>query len=123
MDEKVKEVTEVLLEHFAEELAPVEADTKEAEAKESVTSKPSTGQSGPKLKLRSSDLNDKEKAVLTYLKENVMPATISEISAECFFGVAASEKQANSWVRNSLRRLVRADLVEKISRGVYSSKK
>jgi Mn-dependent DtxR family transcriptional regulator len=44
--------------------------------------------------------------------------TISEM-AETLWAKGKGKKVANSWVRNSLRRLMRAGLIEKVERGKF----
>lgn len=78
--------------------------------------KPSTGQSGPALKLAIEDLNAKELAVIAALV-GIQSRTIAEIAAIAF--PRAKEEKANSWTRNSLRRPVCADYVTKLESGTY----
>ena len=79
-----------------------------------------SGQSGPALKLTFEDLNKKEKLLLGQfeLKGDRETLTIEEL-ADTFKAAAHSAKKANSWVRNSLRRPMRASLVEKPTPGSY----
>lgn len=74
-----------------------------------------SGQSGPKVKI--TKVNAKEAKVIAQLNHDSDPQKITDI-AKCFKGKVKS--QANSWVRNSLRRLVRGGLVKQVSRGTYT---
>ena len=83
--------------------------------------KPNTGQSGPAVEVPYEELNSKEQKVLRTLngkgkgtREIVKIADL--ISA---FGNKPAKKKRNSWVRNSLRRLVCGTWVEKVDRGEY----
>lgn len=102
--------------------AQAPAPTKEAKV---IPSKkvPTSGQSGPPIKLEWNKLNAKERKIVEFLDGDGAGTrtivTIPELSAECFFGEAETQAQANSWTRNSLRRLVRAGWVEKFIRGSY----
>lgn len=79
---------------------------------------PTSGQSGPPIELSLDRLNSKERRVLDTLNEPpVAPMTIEELAETCF--KSQGKKRSNSWVRNSLRRLVQGGLVEKVSRGSY----
>lgn len=82
---------------------------------------PTSGQSAPPIELSSDALNAKEAKVLAALNgsgSGVRPVmTITDLAAECF--KSQSKKRANSWVRNSLRRLVQSGLIEKVERGKY----
>lgn len=84
--------------------------------------KPTTGQSGPRVDLGFTDLNKKESAVLLAINGKGegprSEITISEVCGKVFRG-ADTTAQRNSWVRNSLRRLVTSEFVEKLSRGTY----
>lgn len=64
-------------------------------------------------------LNEKELAVLAAFNVAGPRETrkIPDLAATCF--PQCTEPQANSWVRNSLRRLIRAKLIEKESRGMF----
>ena len=75
----------------------------------------SSGQAGPPVKI--TKVNLKESKVIEQLNHGSEPQKISEI-AKCFKG--KSKAQANSWVRNSLRRLVRGGLVKQVQRGTYT---
>ena len=82
--------------------------------------KPVSGQSGPAIKeLTFEDLNKKEKLLLGCFaaKGDREVRTIESLAAEAFKTVSA--KKANSHARNSLRRPVRARLVEKPEPGSY----
>jgi len=84
--------------------------------------KPVSGQSGPAIKeLTFEDLNKKEKLLLGCfeVKGDREVRTIDELAAEAFKTASVSVKKANSWARNSLRRPVRAGLVEKPEPGSY----
>lgn len=76
-----------------------------------------SGQSGPPIEhLAIDELNKKERKVLVYLF--VAPkAKILEIALGCFS--TQPQVRRSSWVRNSLRRLVRASLVERVDAGTY----
>jgi hypothetical protein len=80
------------------------------------------GQSGPPLDLTLADLNPKETKVLVFLngEANGPKRKIVSISdmAKALFKYK-SKKVGESWVRNALRRLVRASLVEKDDPGFY----
>jgi len=97
------------------------AKAKAAKAKAKKTSrkgngkKAASGQSGKPLQLEAADLNPKEVIVLGTLSGGD-PRTLKAM-AEVFEGVPS--RQANSWVRNALRRLVRGSLVEKVGKGTY----
>ena len=82
--------------------------------------KHSQGQQGEPLKLHFSELNEKEQKVVTALKEGGT-LTIAEMVDACgWSNLRATDgnedhkgrARGNSWVRNSLRRLVRAGWVE-----------
>lgn len=62
-------------------------------------------------------LNDKERSVLQVLLENERAMRLDELAGAAF-GTVSGER-ANSWVRNSLRRLVRDGKVERVDRGAY----
>lgn len=82
---------------------------------------PTSGQSGPALELSVEGLNSKEAKVFAALNGEGsgvrVVMTITDLAAECF--KSRGKKQANSWTRNSLRRLVQGGLVEKVERGKY----
>ena len=77
---------------------------------------PVSGQSGKPLDLDRTDLNSKEALVVEALAGDVNPAPINALAATCF---PDAGERGNSWVRNSLRRLVRARWVEKVGSGTY----
>jgi hypothetical protein len=79
---------------------------------------PASGQSGPSLNLKDKPLNPKEEKVLGALSNGAGQLTLTELGA-LFKGKKKS--QANSWARNSLRRLVRGGLVKKVGRGTYEA--
>lgn len=84
--------------------------------------KASTGQSGPEIDgLGLEDLNDKELKVVSTLNGKGSGAremlSIEDLATSCFKSRGA--KQANSWVRNSLRRLFCGGWLEKVDRGRY----
>jgi len=88
-------------------------------AKDGEKKKPHTGQSGAAIEdLEYGALNAREKKVVEKLHAEDKNLTIEELS-KAFARSAKDEKQANSWTRNALRRLVRGNLVSKIERGVY----
>jgi hypothetical protein len=91
---------------------------------------PTTGQSGPRIELdpavtrkevdkldmyQRETLSDKERRVFDALKGGAK--TLTELAEVAFS--SKSKKQGNSWVRNSLRRLVCARLVKRVDRGTY----
>ena len=85
---------------------------------------PHSGQSGPPLELSYSKLNEKEARLVSVLGAEVNPLPLNALAATCWPDKASSTKdaernQANSWVRNSLRRLVRGKWVEKVGKGTY----
>ena len=91
-------------------------------AKKSRKDKPTTGQSGPEIEVKTEDLNAKESKVLDLLngkgegpRETISIPELTKV----FKNTADTKAQANSWVRNSLRRLVTSGLVEKLERGSY----
>jgi hypothetical protein len=101
---------------------PVQKKAKVAKAKVAKVAKHKaiSGQSGPRIKeLAWDDLNKKEKILLGCfeLKGDRETRTIEALAAEAFKTVSA--KKANSHVRNSLRRLIRGDLLEKPEPGSY----
>jgi hypothetical protein len=81
------------------------------------SAQPTSGQSGPPLELTKDKLNDKEEKVVSVLQADANPMPINALATNCFSNQSA--KTANSWVRNSLRRLVRGKWVEKIGKGTY----
>lgn len=83
------------------------------------TDVPHSGQSGPVIEdLPFEKLNDKEKKVMDVLSE-ATTMSIADIAGAAF--KSKPKAQANSWVRNSLRRLVRGSFVEKTDRGEYKA--
>ena len=100
---------------------------KKTAAKKATPKKPAeekismSGQSGPPIELSTDSLNAKEGKVFAALNgsgsgvRTIM--TITGLSEGCF--KSQGRRQANSWARNSLRRLVWAGLVEKVDRGKY----
>jgi len=78
---------------------------------------PTSGQSGPSLDLTKDKLNDKEQRVVKVLFEDANPVAINALATNCFSSQPA--KTANSWVRNSLRRLARGKWTEKVGKGTY----
>lgn len=104
---------------------PVPSKTEKAAAQKKRVRKegeqPSTGQSAPPIELSVERLNAKEMRVLEVLHGNGgkdRPVLrIDALAALCF--KAQGEKRSNSWVRNSLRRLIQGGLVEKVNRGHY----
>lgn len=79
--------------------------------------KPHSGQSGPKIDLLPFEkMNANEKLVYHALSRN-KELTLEELAKKCFGSKPA--KKANSWARNSLRRLVRSGMVKKADRGTY----
>jgi len=63
-------------------------------------------------------LNAKELKLFTALNAGSGPKNLADLATAAFAGKPSIAK-ANSWTRNSLRRLVRAELVEQLARGVY----
>jgi hypothetical protein len=92
-------------------------------AKKPAKKKPVSGQSGPPVDVPFEKLNDKESTVVKFLngkgKGARNPLKIADIAKRCFGKKAKDEAQANSWTRNSLRRLVTGGWVEKMERGLY----
>ncbi len=82
---------------------------------------PTSGQSGPKLELEISDLNPKERKLLLVLNgegSGKRPdLSIVDLAEACW--KHKSKAHANSWTRNSLRRLVRSGMIDKQERGLY----
>lgn len=75
------------------------------------------GQGGAPIELVKSKLNDKELRVSAVLYNSLSPTPLNALSAESF--PTESAKQANSWVRNSLRRLARGRWIDKVGPGTY----
>lgn len=65
------------------------------------------------------ELNDKEEAVLSLLRRRGTGLHLEEIGATCFR--RQTPDKANSWARNSMRKLVEAQLVVKVGRGIYAA--
>jgi hypothetical protein len=84
-------------------------------------SEPTSGQSGPPIDLDYEELNARETKVVDVLNGEGGGTreirTIKELADAAF--PSKTKKQANSWVRNQLRRLVCAGWVEKVERGSY----
>ncbi len=78
---------------------------------------PTSGQSGPSLDLAKDKLNDKEQKIVATLLGDANPMPINALATTCFSD--QTQSKANSWVRNSLRRLVRGKWVEKVGKGTY----
>lgn len=97
------------------------ATEKVRKAKEGPRKPPTTGQSAPPIALRLRQLNAKEQDVLNRLNGTGTGTrevcTIASLAVDCFGNFPP--KQANSWVRNSLRRLMQGQLIEKVDRGSY----
>lgn len=83
--------------------------------------KATSGQSGPPMEKELSDLNQKEIRVLMFANgegSGKRPeVTITEMAEGCW--KSKSKAVSNSWTRNSLRRLVRTGMIEKLERGLY----
>jgi hypothetical protein len=69
---------------------------------------------------REGKLNAKELKVLSVLADDGGQLTIADLASKTFEKKEGSDR-ANSWVRNSLRRLWRDGLIEKVDRGTYKS--
>lgn len=83
---------------------------------------PTTGQSAPpRDDLAFEVLNPKERKVFIFLngtgKGKRAVKALTEMASACFGN--KKKAQANSWIRNSLRRLVVGGWVEKVERGAY----
>lgn len=98
----------------AAKVAKAQAQAPVAGASGEAPKKPSQGQKGSSLTL--TKVNPNERQVLGKLNHGSGPQKITEI-AKVFKN--AGEAKANSWVRNSLRRLVRGGLVQQVGRGEY----
>jgi hypothetical protein len=100
---------------------PTRKPAKKRTTKARKKKEPTSGQSAPLIELSVEGLNAKEAKVFHLLNgegagvRSIM--TIAEIAGTCFR--SRGKKQANSWTRNSLRRLVQGGLVEKVERGKY----
>ena len=97
--------------------APKAPKAPKAASKKPRSETPTSGQSGPPLELVKGKLNKKEDRVVSVLLEDANPVPINALATNCFSDQTSS--MANSWVRNSLRRLVRAKWVEKVGKGTY----
>ena len=80
-----------------------------------------SGQNGPTIELAVNDLNVKELRVLEALNASGRGERLQLTITETASGAFSREPAARgmSWVRNSLRRLVRSGYVEKCARGCY----
>ena len=82
---------------------------------------PTSGQSGPVLELSLEDLNPKERRVLMAINgagSGKRPEMgIVDLAEACW--KSKSKFASNSWTRNSLRRLVRGGMIDKLARGSY----
>ena len=80
-----------------------------------------TGQNAGPLELTVEDFNEKELAVLEALNGSGrgprLEMGLNALATQVF--PEASDNKGTSWVRNSLRRLVRSGYVEKTGRGAY----
>ena len=98
------------------------AKAKKGAKKTARKDKATTGQSAPHHDLPVDDLNAKELKLVNVINGKGTGSR-EEISIpdmiKVFQSSADTKAQANSWVRNSLRRLVTGELIEKTSRGVY----
>ncbi len=63
------------------------------------------------------ELNEKESKLLSTMKASNGPVTIADAANECWGD--KSKEQAQSWVRNCLRKLVTLKLVNQVGRGTY----
>lgn len=79
------------------------------------------GQDGPRIDLSPSDLNNKERKVFDAMGAPGRRVTIAELAD--VFSRSNVKSRRTSWVRNSLRRLVRGRLVRRVEEGVYERKK
>lgn len=84
--------------------------------------KASTGQSAPHEEVKTDELNDKETKLALFIngdgKGVRADVNLSDMT-KVFTKSASTKAQAYSWVRNSIRRLITGEFVEKISRGVF----
>jgi hypothetical protein len=103
----------------AKKAAPKKAAAKKAAVKvaKKKHAAPTTGQSGSPLDLVKAKLNDKETKVIEVLDGDANPVALTVLAAAAFSGLPTV--QANSWTRNSLRRLVRGKWVQKVGKGTY----
>ena len=79
--------------------------------------KPTTGQSGPRVKMDLASFNAKERKVLDALASKGT-LSLAQLADICFS--SKSKAQGNSWARNSLRRVVCAGYVRKVTAGTYT---
>ncbi len=105
-------------------MAKTKSTTKKAKLKVvKPVKKTGYGQNGSKLDLDLSDLNTKERRLLGAFSPTGPRGEYTIEHLSMVFGQkpvkAKTIAQAQSWVRNSLRRLVRAKLVEHVSDGTY----
>jgi hypothetical protein len=101
-------------------MAKSKTATKKAKLRVVKAPKISYGQKGGKLDLELSDLNAKERKLLGVFNPNgARGEYMIEHLAMVFGREAKNRMQAQSWVRNSLRRLVRGKLVEHVGDGTY----
>lgn len=116
---KVKKASTKKTAKSAKKAKPVKAKKTAAAKEEAEASKPTSGQSGPPINLDFDELNKNEKRIITQftLTGDREVLTIVALSKQSFPSKKA--KEANSWTRNGLRRLIRAGLLEKVERGSY----
>jgi hypothetical protein len=90
--------------------------------------KPTSGQSAPPIKLTADDLNDNETTVVQTLASMAAHSKRARIEtkgvhlsalAELCFASVKDEGKRNSWVRNSMRRLICGGLAVKLAPGLY----
>lgn len=79
---------------------------------------PSSGQSAAIAQFGADGLTDKERVVVRVLATDVSH-TIEALSIQCWPDKPPG--QANSWVRNALRRLVPGGWAEKVQPGLYAA--
>lgn len=97
----------------------VKAAAPKAKAKKEAKAKPTSGQSGPVIEdLTAETLNANETKVMKLAVKGDGTKTIVDMS-KAFPNI--SKKKANSWTRNSLRRLVRGGFLAKVERGEYKA--
>ena len=79
---------------------------------------PTSGQSGPAIKIGYNELSANERKVLDCFDPNDKAHfTIAELSSKAFGGFKKSK--ANYFVRNQLRRLIRGNWLDKSAPGTY----
>ncbi len=66
----------------------------------------------------SAPLNEKEAAVISLLRRRRAALHLEEIGAACFQDEGSDK--ANSWARNSMRKLLSMGLVRRVGRGIYA---